>query len=302
MNLDRIHRRAKIVDEENSVRQLAIRTHASLISYFGGNDITGKIKGRNDDVFRAFLMVLEGRDHAALDNYRSLAGPRLESELENAFREAGFTDNHDELMIPARGSYSELPSGSIGPLLPGMLAILEVEYGIDSTEAVRQYRSDAVETVEGGNTRSKPDVPSLSKWEESVRGAPGFEPNAGAYIYVLELERLTDNSTWYYVGKSEGGFSSLISRTRSHTSNFNNQRVIQQDGGEILCGDYNASVARPERSHRVLGVDRIVSLSPDRLDQFDNTERAKCHIREIERRTAYEVALDHDTTNVLGGK
>lgn len=135
-----------------------------------------------------------------------------------------------------------------------------------------------------------------------IRDAPGFDPHAEAYVYVLKLERRSDSSTWFYVGKRESGFSGLLKRIQSHARKFNQSRVITRQDQEILAGDYNASLNRPGTTHQVVDLERIVPISDAELSTFDSSGAESCYVAEVERRTAYEVALDHETTNVLGGK
>jgi hypothetical protein len=104
------------------------------------------------------------------------------------------------------------------------------------------------------------------------------------------------------VGKSEGRFSGLVSRVRSHANDFNQSRVIMHKDQPVLVGDYNFSVDPPGTTHLVVDIERIISIGADELSAFDGGEMESCYITELERKTAYDVALAHDTTNVLGGK
>lgn len=58
----------------------------------------------------------------------------------------------------------------------------------------------------------------------------------------------------------------------------------------------------PGTTHHVVGIERIVPISGEELASFDSSDAESCYISEVERRTAYEVAIEHQTTNVLGGK
>lgn len=305
MDCDKIDRRAQTIDSDNSVRQKGIRTHAALISYFGGEDLTGKIKSPSSDVYAAFISVLTDSAVSGFRNRRQRSRESLRQELDDAFKQVGFVDPSGELSIPGQSNYDEIPSTSVGPLLPGIVAILEIEYGIESTEAVRQYRSDSLETVlpdQEQNSTPEMDRQPNQNWEENIRDAPGFDLDADAYVYVLELERLSDSSTWFYVGKREGKFQDLVGYIRSHASKFTRSRVVNYEGLDILLGNYNASMALQGTTHRVINIERIVPISAAEIASLDNSDAESCYISEIERRTAYEVALDHETTNVLGGK
>lgn len=147
MKHDEINRRARQINSENNVRQKAIRTRAALMSYFGGEDLTGTIKGPSADVYAAFVSVLTDSGISEFEKQRNKTHAALDEELENVFKEAGFVDSDGNLFLPGMENYSSIPSTSIGPLLPALVAILEVEYEIDSTEAVRQYRPKSLEVI-----------------------------------------------------------------------------------------------------------------------------------------------------------
>ena len=300
MNHKEIDRRAREINSNNTVRQKGTRTRAAIISYFNGEDFEGKLH-RNANTYAAFISVLTGSGISGFESRRHKSCKALRHELGDEFQEAGFVSAEGGLSIPGRDSYDEIPS-SIGPLMPAILAILEVEYGIDSTEAVRQYRPDSLELIRPDNEESTPNRHSEKDWEEIVRSETGCNPDAEAYVYVLKLKRVSDSSIWFYIGKSEDQFSGLLSRIRSHVRKFNQSRVVPHEGREILLGDYNFSIKPPGTTHHVVDVDRIVSITDTELSNFNNSNVKSCYTTEIERRTAYEVALDHNTTNVLGGK
>ncbi|MFC5973970.1 hypothetical protein ACFPYI_21835 [Halomarina salina] len=307
MDQREIDQRAREINSDNSVRQKAVRAHAALISYFDGEDPTGVIKSPNREFYAAFITILTGGSTSEFDRRRQKGSETLREELAEELMEAGFVTSGGELSVPGRSNYTELPSTSVGPLLPAVVAILQVEHGIDSTDAVRQYRPGSVETIlpEEKTVPESTEDETLGTdqdWEANIRNAPGFDPTAAAYVYVLELTRMSDSSTWYYVGKREGGFSDLVSYIRGHARDFTRSRVVKQNGRDIVVGNYNASMKLPGVTHRVSAVERLVPLSSSDLDSFDDSGARSCFIAEIERRTAYEVALEKGTTNVLGGK
>lgn len=300
MNHEEIEHRSREINSENTVRQKGTRTRASIISYFNGEDFEGKIHS-NANTYAAFISVVTDSGVSEFEDKRQKSPKSLRRELGDAFREAGFVDSEGKLSIPGRDSYDEVPS-SIGPLMPAILAILEIEHGIDTTEAVRQYRPDSLELISPDDEEPKPDTRVKKDWEEITRNTSGCDPDAEAYVYVLELKRTSDSSQWFYVGKSEAQLSGLLSRIRSHAKKFNQSRVVTHNGRDVLLGDYNFSIQPPGTTHQVVGIERIVSISESELSDFDDSDLESCYIIEIERRTAYEVALDHDTTNILGGK
>lgn len=300
MNRDKIDRRAREIDSRNTVRQKGTRTRASIISYFDGEDFEGTIH-RNATTYAAFIAVLTDSGRPGFESRRHKDLSVLRQELGDAFKEAGFIDSEGELSIPGRDSYDDIPS-SIGPIMPAILAILEVEHEINSTEAVRRYRPDFIELILPEDEESKLDTRVEKDWEEIARNMSGCDPDAKAYVYVLELKRTSDSSIWFYVGKSEGKFSGLLSRIRSHAKEFDQSRVVAHNGRDILLGDYNFSIQPPGTTHQVVDIERIVSISEPELSIFDDPDLESCYVVEVERRTAYEVATDHETTNVLGGK
>lgn len=299
MNTTQVDQRAREINSENTVRQKGLRTRASIISYFDGDDIDATIHS-NASTYAAFIAVLQDSGRAGFERRRGRNVQSLRDELADAFQELGFVNDAGELAIPGRDGYNEIRS-SIGPLMPAVLAILELEHGIDSTTAVRRYRLDSTDTIEPDEESEA--VRDVSKdWRAALEEAPGCDLEAEAYIYALEVERIADSSTWYYVGKSEGQFSGLVSRVRSHAKDFNQSRVISHKDQPVLVGDYNFSVDPPGTTHLVVDIERIVSIHSDDLSALDSEEMESCYITELERKTAYEVALAHDTTNVLGGK
>jgi hypothetical protein len=214
MNYEEIDRRSREINSENTVRQKGTRTRASIISYFDGENFEGKIH-RNSNTYAAFISVVTDSGFSGFEAKRRKRRKVLRRELGDAFREAGFVDSEGKLSIPGRDSYDEIPS-SIGPLMPAILAILEIEHGIDSTEAIRQYQPDSLDRILPDDEEQKLESKIEKDWEEITRNTSGCDPNAEAYVYVLELKRASDSSVWFYVGKSEGQFSGLVSRIRSH--------------------------------------------------------------------------------------
>lgn len=59
---------------------------------------------------------------------------------------------------------------------------------------------------------------------------------------------------------------------------------------------------RPGAMHQVAGIERIVSIQRDELAEIGDSGSKTAYIMEVGRRTSYDVALEHETTNVLGGK
>lgn len=303
MNYDEIDRRAREINADNTVRQKGTRTRASLISYFDGEDLTETIH-RNANTYAAFISVLTDSGASGFKKRNDKDLNALWEELGKAFKEAGFVSSDGELSVPGQDDYTEIKE-AIGPLMPAIVAILEVEYGINSTEAVRQYRPESLDIIlpnEGENQGLTTDERPEKDWERIIRNAPGSDPDAEAYVYVLELDRLSDSSTWFYVGQTVRDFSELPGYVREHARKFDRSRAVTHDGEEILLGDHTYSMVPKGVTHHVVDVERVVPISGTDLESLDDSDAESCYIDEIERRTAYEVALNQETTNVLGGK
>lgn len=142
-----INRTAKAIDDDNTVTPLAIRTHAALIAYFEGEDLTGPIKGPKIDVYAAFITVLRDEGKDGFDRHRNESKDEIRQRLETTFKEVGLTGPGGKLSLPAREDYRTLPEDSIEPLLPTMLAVLDEAHDIDSTVAVRNHREDDLQRV-----------------------------------------------------------------------------------------------------------------------------------------------------------
>lgn len=305
MNVEKVGQRAETIDREDTVRQKAIRAHACLIAYFEGNDPTGVIKGPTSEAYAAYLAALTDSGLQGFEKRQYRNQDSLRRQLEETLADAGFVDGQGNFTLPGRTDYDTIPDSSIGPVLPGIVAIMEVKHDIDSTEAVKEHRPDSLETIQSrstGGAKSIPRQPVIEDWDTEIRSEPGCDPDAAAYVYVLKLQRLDDNSTWFYVGKREEGFDGLINRVRNHGNNFTQSRTLNHEGVEILRGDYNASMERPGTTHQVVGIERIVSIQSDELANLEDSGAKTAYIAEIERRVSYEIALEHETTNVLGGK
>lgn len=302
MDHDTINRRAREIDSANTVREKGTRTRGAVIEYFDGEDLTGTIH-KNANTYAAFVAVVTDSGAAGFNTRQNKAVGTLRRDLGEAFKAAGFTKPNGSFSIPGRDGYDEIPS-SIGPLMPAILAILEVEHGIDSTAAVRRHRPDSLSRIqpEQADEDSSSEKQSVTDWSAKIREAPGFDPDAESYVYVLELTRKSDSSTWFYVGKREGQLAALQSRIRTHASEFTQSRTVEFGPAEILVGNHNYSVDLQGATHQVVDIERLVSISGETLAALEDSTAESCYVSEVERRTAYEVAIENDTTNVLGGK
>lgn len=120
-----------------------------------------------------------------------------------------------------------------------------------------------------------------SKMKRAERLARTESIPPGVYeVYVLELLRF-DGEEFYYVGMAKN----VVDRLQTHIG------VAQDDYDEG-----KVSMPTPEGK---LGAPSYDVVDLERRVRGGGT---KDEARETERRMAYEIALEYDTTNVLGGK
>lgn len=96
----------------------------------------------------------------------------------------------------------------------------------------------------------------------------------GECVYVLRIERWFDKESFYYVGIS----NALIVRIASHMNNSTRIAMPTGDG-------------REERQRYVVrDVERVVEAD------------SRAEARNLERETALRVAIEENTTKVVGGR
>lgn len=112
-----------------------------------GENVTGKVSGRKKSVYAAAIAALEGN----LDPSRvaEIAGSassidELGETFESALIDAGFVTEDEEtgeetLALPAKTTYSEVPTTSLGPVMPVILALLSVRGEVDVSEAIEKH-------------------------------------------------------------------------------------------------------------------------------------------------------------------
>ena len=103
---------------------------------------------------------------------------------------------------------------------------------------------------------------------------------ADGYVYVLEIER-GDGELYYYVGSTT---KMPESRIREHVSGHTCRAMPIIRNGEEVLGDTS------EQDFVVTGVERLIPVDFESKDKLLN----------VERETAYQVAIDHQTTNISG--
>ncbi|MFC7029295.1 hypothetical protein ACFQJ5_19235 [Halomicroarcula sp. GCM10025324] len=124
-----------------------------------------------------------------------------------------------------------------------------------------------------------------------MQDVDGFEAGADAYVYVIGLERRDDGTRWYYVGETTSGVDGLRSRFETHLD-CGMSKPVQYNGIEVIDG---ALPEEPDHSYALIGVERAEPISVRQADLLAP------RIAEVERRTAYEIAIEKETTNVIGG-
>lgn len=166
--------------------------------------------------------------------------------------------------------------------------------------------------IEDMGTRGTPFHRSGTDFRSFMENVDRFEPNADAYIYVVVLKRPLDQSMWYYIGKAEGE-DGLKRRLSSHVKKFDNSRPVRFHDEDVLKGGSAKHYITTTETYRAVGIDRVKSIDYDKIN-FDSdregkagtsharSDQLKGYRKEQERKMAYQVAIDYETTNVLGGK
>lgn len=157
----------------------------------------------------------------------------------------------------------------------------------------RKWRDTYLDEFRESSDHSMNGTPLGTRGEEFrafMMEVNGFEPGAPAYVYFIILKRRTDNSNWYYVGETTGGLEGLKSRFETHLR-CSMWKPIERNGVEIIDG----AIEHVNHSYAMIGVDRTEPISAKGENLLNN------HVAERERRMAYEVAIEYETTNVIGG-
>jgi hypothetical protein len=109
----------------------------------------------------------------------------------------------------------------------------------------------------------------------------GWSHDSESYIYVLCIERVDDGEIFWYVGET----TDIYSRMRSHKYP-SGEMSIPTTSGKIVS-THPVEDAR----FKLRGLERVIDVS-----DCSDAER-----RNEERKTAFRVAIEKQTTNVLGG-
>lgn len=121
-----------------------------------------------------------------------------------------------------------------------------------------------------------------SRINDTLQDVDGYAKDADGYVYVLKFIRTEDDETFYYVGMT----TNLKSRVLTHTSEFRARKPLATDEG--------VRYSSAEGSYEFQEIERVVS--------FRNRGRMRDVLKNKEREMAFEIALEYETTNVLGGK
>jgi hypothetical protein len=157
-----------------------------------------------------------------------------------------------------------------------------------------KWRDTDTDQTEADNAQSIVGTPVSANGEgfrEFMSEVDGFSPGADAYVYAVVLVRVLDGTTWYYVGETTSGEDGLEGRLEKHIRG-EMKKPVRQNETDVL----DTGVPKDTTDTYVtLGVERIeaISMDPERLLKARTSER--------ERKMAYEIALEKQTTNVLGG-
>lgn len=110
-------------------------------------------------------------------------------------------------------------------------------------------------------------------------------------MYAVVLVRVFDETTWYYVGETASGEEGLENRIEKHIRG-KMKKPVRRSGTDVLDGTFPEDTTD---TYTVIGVEQAepVSMETETLQRARTLER--------ERKMAYEIALEKQTTNVLGG-
>jgi hypothetical protein len=126
---------------------------------------------------------------------------------------------------------------------------------------------------------------------EFLSEVDGFEPEAEAYVYAVALVRRRTGTRWYYVGQTMNGEDGLEARFRKHIRG-EMTKTVRRDGIDVLDSPLSEDTTD---TYVATGVERVEPVSVE----IEPLQDAR--VLERERKMAYEVAIDNETTNVLGG-
>lgn len=134
------------------------------------------------------------------------------------------------------------------------------------------------------------DRERMGRLREEIESMESYDDDADSYVYVVELER-DDGEIFFYVGMT----IDIFDRMRSHVSNPA-KRHTPIAGPEH---EYLMSVDFGDEIYDFNCVVEVESYSKREIQFEDNFKE---FVREQERKRSFELAIEHDTTNILGGR
>ena len=158
----------------------------------------------------------------------------------------------------------------------------------------KKWRNSGTDPTEADDAQSTIGTPVGAEGEdlrEFMSDVDGFDHSADAYVYSVVLIRRMDGTEWYYVGQTTSGEEGLKGRLRKHIRG-EMKKPVRRNGIDVL------DTRVPENTtdtYATIGVERVESIL------VDSEELLEARTLERERKTAYEIALEKQTTNVLGG-
>jgi hypothetical protein len=143
------------------------------------------------------------------------------------------------------------------------------------------------------STRGTPLGKKGKNFQDFMSGVDGFEPGAEAYVYTVVLKRQRDDTRWYYVGETKSSVSGLKSRFTKHVRG-EMLTTVKRNGIEVSGGQLSDNID-VDHSYVTIGVERAEPVT------VDDSRLLKARVAEREREVSYEIAIEKDTTRVLGG-
>lgn len=162
-----------------------------------------------------------------------------------------------------------------------------IHFGVEPTKEQLNCRDANVER----NNNSKSSYRYCSNL---ITTHPNYDKNADAYLYTLNANRLTDGEEFTYVGQV-GKDSSLVSRIYSHyvkNGNFNGVKKLNVK--RSVAEEIEMTDSKVEFNIELRNIYPLYQF------YLDDSEFKK-YIDRAEFRKMLEVAIDRNTTNVLGG-
>jgi hypothetical protein len=158
-------------------------------------------------------------------------------------------------------------------------------------EKWRDTDADPTEAEDAQSVVGTPVSANGEGFREFITEVDGFSPGADTYVYAVVLVRVFDETTWYYVGETASGEEGLENRIEKHIRG-KMKKPVRRSGTDVLDGTFPEDTTD---TYTVIGVEQAepVSMETETLQRARTLER--------ERKMAYEIALEKQTTNVLGG-